>query len=251
MLLLIVTACESTGVDNDIENANEYKTDEVLYPKNSKLKRVLQVFSDNSVNEFYSYEYDESGRICKENSLTAYSYGVYEYDTKSLLTSISHFFVSPQPPASPVLERKHTYIYDETGNKIKETIERFTDPEGSEYTLYKYEDKKLVRSEHYTQDKNDFYILYQYNDAGEMIRENLAVPGAEGEDPVITEHTYQAGLLVYSITYSGEKTNLMRDSRKIYDLNDNLVMTIDNMPGLSSTYPGKPFYETRRYEYFK
>jgi hypothetical protein len=71
------------------------------------------------------------------------------------------------------------------------------------------------------------------------------------EKPIITEHTYKEGLFVYSITYSGEKTNFMWDSRKIYDKNDNLITTIYNNPGLSSNPTATAFYETRRYEYYE
>jgi hypothetical protein len=51
--------------------------------------------------------------------------------------------------------------------------------------------------------------------------------------------------------YSGDdkESGFMFDTKKIYDRNGNLVMTITDMPGMSSNPNLKHFYETRRYEY--
>jgi hypothetical protein len=250
MILPAIAGCESNGLDDGTDDTvyeHEYRTDEVLYPPNSKLKRVLQVYPDDSTNEICNYEYDRSGRISKENSLFGY-YGLYEYDAKNQLTAISYFSVNAESTTPPVLNRKHIYKYDKSGNKTRETIERYGESKQSEYTLYKYKNKKLVRSEHYASERFEFYRLYEYNHSNELIKEYFSVPNVN-EEPVTTEHTYKDGLLVYSITYSGSKTNLMWDSRKIYDMNDHLIIEINNTPGLSSAIPPTAFYDTRRYEY--
>jgi hypothetical protein len=237
LVLLIISGCVSNELNDGSEY--EYRTNDVLYPKNAKLKRILQVFSDNSSNEFARYEYDEQGRILKVISPTSNAYDLYEYNEKGQVIHIVTYMAGYENPLTYVIYRKLVNTYDENGNKIKELID-------GAYTVYEYENNKLIRSEHYTDDNFDFYRLYEYNALGEMVKEYFNVPDVEGE-PVITEHTYNEGLLVYSVTRS--EKNFMWDSKKIYDMNDNLIMKIDNIPGLSSMSTATAFYETRRYEY--
>jgi hypothetical protein len=240
LVMLTVSGCDKSELNND----TEYRTNEVLYSRNSKLKRVFQCYPDNSSQAISEYEYDNLGRIHKIIYPTSdYSYKIYKYNTNGQLTNI--FFYS----TNSVVNIIFTYTYDTNGNKIKEEIENI-DAGTSEYTLYFYENHRNTKSEHYTQGTLNFYILYEYNSSNQVEKEFFSIPNVpDDEPPIVTEHAYNEGLLIYSITYNGAK-NLMWDSKKIYDMNDNLVKTIENFPGLSSIAGGN-FYETRRYEYGK
>jgi hypothetical protein len=244
VILLSLSGCESNDLNDNA--VNDYRTQDVLYKKNAKLKRIYQVFSDNHSELFSEYEYDKSGRISK--TFLGDSYSKYEYNAKGQLATISNFYKNELSPNKTV-----SYTYDGDGNIIKELTDPvYVNPNMSGYVLYKYENKRLIRSEHYVQDKISFRKLYEYNDAGEKVKEYMQIPDEEG-DPVITENTYKEKLLVYSITFEGEKSNFIHDSKKVYDMNDNLILTIDNVPGLSSASydPKNAFYLTRRYEYQK
>jgi hypothetical protein len=224
-----------------------------IYPKNSKLKRIYQVdYNYVFVQMLTQYEYDESGKIIKTFFPgNEKMYDDYEYDGKGQLSSISKY-------DNNVLRQITSYFYDESGKKIKEQIENRSDGTvlyGISYTLFIYDRDRLVKTEKYYKNALKYYIRYEYNDANELIKEKLFVPGDDSY--VTTEHTYAEGLLIFSVSYSNDdrKNGFMFDSRRYYDLNDNMTKIIYNTPGLSSTisFDGKPkaFLERRIYEYYE
>ncbi|MDR2145465.1 MAG: hypothetical protein LBE91_03270 [Tannerella sp.] len=256
LILLTVASCKDASEEMNFDpswDESTYLTQDVLYPKNARLKRVI--LSPNSWGNVY--EYDAEGRIYKilYGPQEEYSnYDLYAYDSKGLLANISKYY-------NDILETETVFSYDSQGNKIKEetkNVENGTEMQGNPRTVtYSYDNGKLVLSEEYFQYGNGeishYFIKYEYNDRDELIMEKLYVD--DENDYSATEHFYHDGLLFYSITYyKNKESGFMTDSRKIYDLNGNLVKKVDNMPGLSSAIwsDGKQpaFYITTEYEYF-
>jgi hypothetical protein len=231
-------------------NLPSYRWDAFIYPKNSKLKRIYQVDSlFVFVQTLSEYKYDKSGKIEKVISPASGGfYDDYKYDTEGQLSSILRY-------KNEDLIQITSFTYDESGKKIKEEIENKSEGTvsyGLSYTLFIYDKDRLEKMESYHENTLKYYELYEYNNSNELIKEKLFVPG--GDAYVTTEHTYAEGLLIYSVTYNGTvKDGFMHDTKRYYDRNDNLTLTITNMPGLSSMIPadGKQteFLERRIFEY--
>ena len=106
---------------------------------------------------------------------------------------------------------------------------------------------KFTKQEHYEGNKQTYYIIYEYK-SDKLVKEKFFVPGEK--DFITTEHLYEEGLLVYSITYSGNpESGFGRDERNYYDRNDNLIKCVANIPGLSSYSGATEFYVTWEYDY--
>ena len=216
---------------------HDYRINDVLYGKGSKLKYIYHQ------DRFYAeYKYDESNRISRiDYGVDTYAYEIYQYNTKGELEKISSYYLQN-------LSLGHTvvYSYDAKGNKEKELID-YTDNRETVYNLYKYSDGKLTKQEHYEGNKQTHYIIYEYK-GDKLVKEKFFVPSEK--DFVTTEHFYEEGLLVYSITYSGNpESGFGHDERKYYDKNDNLIKTVSNIPGLSSMSGATAFYVTWEYKY--
>ena len=243
---VLLVSCEKNEPDDDSFdfNVHDFRVTNVLYPKGSKLKRVYQVFNDGSRLLRPEYSYDEMGRISRVDWVFEAwkQWDEYLYNKKGQLEKISSYEAYLEN--LPDLRQTIVYSYDTEGNKIKEQTEW---PAGKTYNLYRYNDKKLVRQEHYEEEQQKYYIVYEYK--GNMLKkEKLFVP--DSPDYVTTEHFYGQNLLIYSITYHEDpKSGFMNDERRYYDKNDNLIKTISNHPGLSSHSEATAFYVTWEYEY--
>ena len=249
VLLFLLISCGK----NEMNDANydfkvhDYRVDNVLYPKGSKLKRFYDCFSDYRILRT-EYQYDTYGRICRVDFGTEPNkkFDVYSYNSEGELEKISSYYVPYED--LPDLFRTTVYFYDTEGNKIKVQTEWYGGLMEVENDLYQYNGKKLVRQEHYINDQQTYYKVFEYKN-DKLVKEKFFVP--DSTDYGTTEHFYDNVLLVYSVQYSNNsKTDFMGDERKYYDLNDNLVKIVANMPGLSSAvYPGVAFYVTSEYEY--
>ena len=218
---------------------HDYRVENVLYPKGSKLKNVYHQ------NRFYAeYKYDEANRISRINyGDDIYAYEIYQYNSKGELEKISSYVNLNN---SPVLNHTYLYSYDAIGNKVTEQID-FTDNRETVNNLYNYSGGKLTKQEHYEGNKQTHYIIYEYK-SDKLVKEKFFVPGEK--DFITTEYLYEEGLLVYSITYSGNpESGFGRDERDYYDKNDNLIKRVANIPGLSSYSGATAFYVTWEYDY--
>jgi len=243
-----------------VDNNPSYIWPAFLYSKNSKLKRIYQVDSQMVfVQTLSEYTYNNSGKIEKIiYPASDNSYDEYKYDTIGQLSSIARY-------SNNEITQITSFSYDESGNKIKEEVEDMVKESifyGLSYTLFKYSNNRFVKTESYQNDSLKFYQLYEYNDSNELIKENLFAP--DDDSYVTTEHTYAEGLpviydglLIYSVTYSGndKEKGFLHDIKRYYDLNGNMTLTIDNMPMLSNSIlpDGKQpaFLERRIYEYYE
>jgi hypothetical protein len=250
LLLPLATGCDKSDLETDYLEWDEttYLTKDVLYPKNSKLKRVIETNEDHTFSRVLKeYEYDTAGRIAKVIFTSVDMYDRYEYNENGQLSSISKY-------SGSTLKQLTVYTYDRDGNR---TEEQTTDTETgviSSSILYEYQNGRLVKSAHYTwyaamESDSRFVREYEYNSSGELVKEWLSVPEEDGF--AVTEHFYRDGLRFYSVTYSGDdrKSGFASDLKRIYDVNGNLVMTIDDVPGLSSNSFSEHFYLICVYEY--
>ena len=227
---------------------HDYRVDNVLYPKGSKLKRIYNCF-DNYRSLNAEYQYDNFGRISRVDFGTEPNirFDIYSYNSKGELEKISSYYESLENPSN--LSKTIVYSYDTDGNKIKEQTEWFSGLMEVEISLYQYNGKKLVKQEYYRDDQLKYYKIFEYEN-DKLIKEKFLVPNSP--DYGTTEHFYDKTLLVYSVQYSNNsKTDITGDERKYYDRNDNLIRKVANIPGLSSSvyYPGMAFYVTNEYEY--
>ena len=246
VLLFMLVSCEKNESDNGSFdfNIHDYRVENVLYSKGSKLKRVYQVYSEESKRLQAEYQYDTYGRISRVDFGTESNrFDIYLYNSKGELEEISSYYDLPNPFKIIV------YTYNTEGKKIKEQTKWSAGVTSVEYDLFQYNGKKLVRQEHYEEDHQTYYKVFEY-ESDELVREKFFVPGSP--DYGTTEHFYDKTLLVYSVSYSNNsKADLMGDDKKYYDWNDNLIRKVENIPGLSSStyYPGLTFYVTSEYEY--
>jgi len=224
VLPFILTSCGKNEIDNGSFDfmVHDYRVENVLYPKGSKLKRVYQVYSDGSRLLRPEYSYDEMERISRVDwDFESWKrWEIYLYNEKGQLGKISSYEAYLEN--SPDLLQTVVYSYDTEGNKIKEQTEWSA---GIWYNLYQYNDKQLVRQENYKEDLLSSYRVYEYK-GDKLVKENLFVPGEEA-DYVTTEHFYEQNLLIYSITYNkDQKSGFISDTKRYYDKNDNLIKTV-------------------------
>ena len=250
VLPFIHTSCEKNEIDRGSFDfkVHDYRVENILYPKDSKLKCVYQAFS-NYRQLHDTYTYDNLGRISRVDwDYDIWKvYDIYLYNQKGQLEKISKYEATIDN--SPSLRQTTSYSYNQKGDIIKESIEwkDLNSKVQTRYNLYWYNGMKLTEMETYENDRKQSSRVYEYN-GDILIKEKFFVP--DEKDYIITEHFYNQNLLVYSITYlKNPESGFLRDQRKYYDQNDNLVKTVDNVPGLSSYSEATAFYVIWEYEY--
>ena len=240
VLMICLTGCTDHPESEYPGWDSVYLTREVLYPKGSKPKRILQLLNDRTESQvFTEYVYDSAGRT--ETAIHVGEYvDSYTYDENDRLTSISSYSRS-----SDALTQLTTYSYDADGNLTGKQAEYLNREYG--YTLYwsyAYADGRLVESQQFRDDLPRGIRRYEYDSSGQMVRELFSIPEEE-EAPLITNYLYRDGLLVWIY----KENSPYFSEQRIYDLNGNLIEQILDISALSSLAPTKPLYEIRRYEY--
>jgi hypothetical protein len=251
----MLVSCEKNEMD-DNSVIHDYRVQNILYAKGSKLKNISYVESIKSTKGgsiITLYEYDGQGRISKvsqpmykdgtfifENGTIVglYSYSDYLYNDNGLLEEIIYYhsnlyegFINLQTT---------TYSFDKDGNKLKEVIvyPRAL-PFRTDSTLYYYDNNRLKREDKYSEgyygnevwsSKLTTYIVYEYDNQGNLVKEKYysaednplfsyssSYSGTDKKPYSITKHFYQNGLNV--------KTEIgnIREIRRYYDKNDNLI----------------------------
>ena len=243
-------------MDNNFD-IHDYRVNDVLYEKDSKLKNISYVESVNSMKGgiiITQYEYDERGRISKvsqpmykdgtpifENGTIVglYSYSDYVYNNEGLMDKIIYYHSNIYAGFQNL--ETHTYSYDKDRNKVKEVIEYPRAlPFRTDSTLYYYDNNRLKREDKYSEgyhgievwsSKFTTFIEYEYDNQDNLVKENYY---SADDNPLfsysssylgylekapysIIKHIYQNGLNV--------KTEIgnIREIRRYYDKNDNLI----------------------------
>lgn len=227
--IIIFSNCQDDKKDELIEE-RDYHPDIVSYPSGSLLKNVYTSYFEQSDPKFLTseYEYDTNSRLVKvsypifDNGtiIGVGSCDLYKYnDTGQLLQKVYYNYNTDIPNDSLNIQTT-SYTYNDEGLTTKELI---TYPEigKSDYYLFHYNDKQLVKKEFFYRGTLQNTTLYEYK-SGQLIKEKEY---SDGNCYQYTNHTYQEGLLVMSASYQVSKDDdiLLRVNRYYYDDNHHLV----------------------------
>ena len=232
VIITLVFACLLLSCEKNETNDSffhDYRVDDVLYPQNAKLKQVstgwyLGLFQPEAVWYLQDeYEYDDFGRIGKVSRLMyedgkivgVISYDTYIYNDKNQLEKIMHYHLNLDE--NFFNQSNEIYTYDNYGNKIKMQIE-----DRGDAIYYHYDNNRLVRKEYYDRYHNKvlMHIKYEYN-KGKLVKEIFY--STENNKPYRTVvHSYKNYLNVKTeeIDHRNDK---LRETRRYYDKNDNLI----------------------------
>ena len=239
----LLLSCEKSKKENS-SVIHDYRVHDVLYAKDSKLKRVYLVSENERI--YAEYEYDESGRISRieydEN------YEAYLYNAKEQLEKVLTHNKSTSDLISTLV-----YTYDAEGNKIKDQVISENEQMLGHHSLYQYTDGKLTKQEIVVDSQSPQYILYEYK-GDKLVKTKSYLLGSIGYYNT-TENFYDQNLLVYSIGHqyyehseSGFKSS---EVKRYYDRNDNLIKSIvdDYLRGIRSYITKYDDFITWEYEY--
>jgi hypothetical protein len=264
------SSCEKNEMDNN-SVIRDYRVNDVLYSKNANLKQVSVQYGNCGINSgtiWYleqEYEYDDMGRISKVSRPMyedgkikgVISYDIYVYNDKYQLEKIAYYNANLY--AGFLNLQTHIYSYDKDGNKLKTLIE-YPVISKTDSVLYFYEKDRLVRENKY--DSGPFesygvmyingglvsYIEYEYDSYDNLVKETT-YSGTDNSPLLISNHSYQNGLNVKTevFTYYNiiGKTKL-REIRRYYDENDNLIYLESNEVSMLSSTMGF----VAKYEYY-
>jgi len=150
--------------------------DTETYPTNSKLKRIFLMPSENAKDPIAitaEYEYDDFGRITrvihpffKDGEVAGIiSYDTYDYkngqlrEIKKMAENKNSGFINIQ---------NNTFEYDNSGKKIKETIE-YPQVHSSEHLVFSYDkENRLIKTQYFdTKNLLSGYSLNEYDSKGQ------------------------------------------------------------------------------------
>lgn len=230
----------SCGKDEGNNNfvIHDYRVIGVLYAKGSKLKQISYAESVGAKGGLIivQYEYDQQGRIYKvsqpmyENGTSMvedrkivglFSYSTYVYNAKNQIEKIDYYHSNID--AGFLNLETSIYSYDEDGNNIKIQKE-YPQINETDVISYFYEDGQLLREDHYDgfSKKVHTYIKYEYNNLGELTQE-ISYSGEDNLPYYVTKHGYQDGLNVISEIFNLSNNEKIREIKRYYDKNDNLI----------------------------
>ena len=268
--MFFFSSCENSVMDNN-SVIHDYIVGDILYAKSSKLKNISYVESVNSKTGgsiIIQYEYDERGRISKvsqpmyenetpifENGTIVglYSYSDYVYNSEGLLEKIIYYHSNNYEGFINL--QTNTYSYDKAGNKRKEVIvyPRAL-PVQTDSTLYYYDNNRLKREDKYEEGyfgsepwRSELiaYIEYKYDDQGKLVKETT-YSGMDNTPTQYSVHSYQNGLNIKTEIFNIANDQKIREIRRYYDKNDNLIYLESEE---LSMYSSAMSYVTK-YEYY-
>ncbi len=235
------------------DNTTRDKLLNAVYAPNARLKRVLNYESQTSrlpASIVAEYEYDSAGRVgrvthpfYKDGAVSEIlSYDKYEYNVNGLLEKIKLYSLTDK---SEFVNLKNTsYYYRDDGRKRKEFSE-YPLIGSFEYALYSYDKNNLSRVDFYDhQDSLRNYLLKQYDKEGQLVKETMYSAG--NTMVYYTLHSYQGGVNVKSDVYGGADLQHIREIRREFDINKNLVALQSKELSWYSSQSGFVY----RYEYY-
>ena len=238
---LLISAVITVGCNETIENEEN---------NTAKLRRISIVsvgFSNREISYKpfvanpetvwyvqYEYEYDNLGRISKVSSPThdsAISYDIYIYNAKSQLEKITNYHFNFDEGFINL--RTYTYLYDKDGNKRKEVIVYpRASPHRTDSTIYHYDNNRLKRVDNYSEGYHGgnelvsrliTYIEYEYDNQGQLVKETTYSATNNNTPIEHSIHSYQNGLNVRTEIFISSNNQKIREIRRYYDENGNLI----------------------------
>jgi hypothetical protein len=244
----LLISCGKNSVENDLI-FDGCRIQNILFEKGSALKYVFKVDDSNIKTLWEVYEYNDVGKISRVNSLhneTGWQgYSIYSYNIREQLEKVSTYQQYKDEPV--ILNQTVEYSYNSNGKLETKVVKSFNFNvlTTSFSFLYDYDGEKIFKEDHFSNDKKYSCLVYVY-DNGKLLRQESY--DMDDNNYQTVEHSYFGHLLVYSITYQGDpKTGFLRDEKRYYDLNDNLVRTIQRDLMLSSS--STPYTTIWGYEY--
>lgn len=264
VISFLLISCEEKEAWSDVDfdfTIHDHRVQDVLYPRNSKLKRVYQVYSDGSRLQTpeKEYTYDKWDRVSRVdydyeaykdlplswNDGTPYPidevlehYVLYQYNEKGLLEKESFYYIVTFDNL-PNLRQSVSYLYDEKGNKVKEEI---SDSDYCQIISYFYDNNGNIIKEQREASKglgSVAYDLYQY-DAERPVR----------KDSYIDEHLQCYTLYEYTGNMH-EKRISFTSLPKYFNYNSTTELFYEQNLLVYSVKYNKKFgvvaYEERRY----
>ena len=206
--------------------------DFITYESNAKLKRTSMYSSADDkipIAIIDEYEYDNQNRISKVSSpmydngniVGTVKYDLYEYNSLGQLITISNFNANTGSPTGYINLMNYRCTYSANGQKEKQLIE-YPQINSFEYTMYSYRDNKLVKAEKYNS-KNELQdnTIYKYN-GDRLVKETWY--SSTGSVNRITNHIYTNGLNTKTEIFGDSEVEEIREIKKTYDSNYNLIM---------------------------
>jgi hypothetical protein len=191
----LLLSCGKNDVTDNGSVLHDYRVNNVLYAKGSKLKHVYQVYDDGSKILRVEYSYDNLGRISRlDRGFELWiDYDIYLYNTEGKLEKISSYEQYLNNPLN--LKQTISYSYNADGNKVKELYEweDLNSEMQTWYYLYYYNGKQLTKREYYKDDQLSSYVAFEYED-DKLKKEKTYAP--ESDDFLTTEHSYDKNLLL-------------------------------------------------------
>ena len=258
---LLLVSCGKSEMNDDFV-IHDYRVQNVLYAKGSKLKHVSNRYGGETWYPQSEYEYDNLGRMIKvthpmyDNGkiIGDIGYETYVYNAKNQLEKILYYNANLY--AGFLNLQTHIYSYDNNGNKLKTLIEYPVINE-TDSILYFYEGNRLMRENKYSYgtffdgDNNAYtglssYTKYEYDNQGDLVKE---ANYSRVNDTLLgfSVHSYQDGLNVQTddfVYYNVIGKTKLREIRRFYDKNDNLIyLESQELSILSSTMGYAAKYE--------
>lgn len=234
MLFLLLSSCEK-------ENNLPYQ--DIPEGKGILLRVLLfsDIDSETPAGIVEEYEYDGQGRVSRVSSpmykdgevVGTMWYDLYEYNNVGQLTAITGFNANSNTPSGFLNLTNYTYTYSSDGKKNKEYIE-YPQIGSFEYYLFKYDQNRLVRIEHFgSSDQLESYVEKEYDDKGYLVKESTYT--FDNQLISFTLHQYTGGLNTQSDVYAGSKNDHIRQILKTYDEDFNLIVLESNELSLISS----------------
>ena len=238
--LVMFSSCEKPEMDDS----------KILYAKGSKLKHISYVESVDSKETgmiITQYEYDEQGRKSKESQpmyengtpifengtiVGLFSYSDYVYNSGGLLEKIIYNHSNANSNTGFLNLRTHTYTYDNNEKKQKEVIEypQMTQKR-VDSIIYFYDNNRLIREDRYEDGYFGSepwrsvlvtYIEFEYDNQGKLVKET-SYSGTDNTPIQFRIHSYQKGLIVKTEIFNISNNQKIREIRRHYDSNGNLI----------------------------
>lgn len=218
LIFLVLLSCQKdSGLNSSQENA--------------KLKQVLlysNLDSQDPIAIIEEYEYAENGKISKVTSpmydngtiVGTIKYDLYEYNSSGQLIKIMNYNANSKDPTGFINLKNTSYTYSIDGKKIRETIE-YPFVGNSDHVDFDYKDGLLIRTKNYSHNIFEFYTEYQYDNAGNVIRETLFA--SDDKCLSYTIHSYTGSLQTKSDIYTYPANDHYRAITRTFDENNNLI----------------------------
>ena len=175
------------------------------------------------------------------------SYDIYTYNDKNQLEKIMKYHANLY--AGFINLENNMYTYNNNGYKRKMQIE-YPQIHQTDSILYFYNKNRLLEREmKYDGFLNIVitYIKYEYNNHGELIKET-DYSGEDGTPIRISKHSYQNGVNVKTEIFNCSNDEKIRDIRRIYDKNKNLIYVESKELSIHSSMSP---YSLMKYEYYQ